>query len=522
MRLQIIQLEPYDDVISVRDRLAFVKAERALLVLPRQGGVLQRKLDLVLLQREAARRGARLALVSTDPLVIENARSLNISVFSSLRASQRKKWLKPHPKVFVDRHNRPETPPDALELHELRLRASRLRAITPQQRRTQRLVRSSMAGVLFVVALLAAYLLLPAAEVIITPAQSQISAALPVIADPNAAQIDVERGRVPALTETLDVEAQANIPPSGLTDVPNSRATGEVVFYNLVESAVDVPANTIVSTLGSRPARFRTLNDATLAAGVGKTVSVPIEALDDTLGVAGNVQAGAIINIEGGLGRAISVRNPEPTRGGTVREQAVVTRADYERLLVIARAQLLQNALTEISARLSGTQIVVPNGIRILNEGAEEVTYSAFVGDQADVLSITIRARVQALIIDEQAARQAMLARLSREIPSGQRLLLESIVYNRSPLQAADDQGRVTFLMYASASVMASVDSALVRQRLAGLDTESALARLNRELLLDPLRPPQIALYPNLFGRLPALSVRITVTVRAPQVATLP
>ncbi len=520
MRLQIIQLEPYDDVVSARDRLTFVKAERVLLILPRKGGILQRKLDLVLLQREAARRGARLALISRDPSVIENARELNISVFSSLRESQRKKWHKPRQQVFWDRHSRPEQP-DALDLHELRLRASRLRPRTAQQRRRERLARYSAAFALFAVALIAAYLLLPAAEVILTPAEAQISASLPIIADPNATQIDVERGRVPATAEFLEVEATVSLPPSGLIDVPSGRATGEVIFYNLVESAVEVPANTILSTVGGR-VRFRTLTDATLPAGVGSTVKVPIEALDESLGVAGNVPAGAIINIEGGLSRALSVRNLEPTRGGTVREQRVVTRADYDRLLTIGRAQLLQNALAEASARLGGTQIVVPNGIRILNEGAEEAAYSAFVGDQADVLSLTLRARVQALVIDERAARQAVLARLSREIPSGYRLLLDSIVYNRSPLQAADAQGRVTFLMYATASVMANVDSALVRQRLAGLSVTEALARLNRELLLDPLRPPQIALYPDLLGRLPALPARITVTLRAPESARLP
>lgn len=521
MRLQIVQLEPYDDVISARDRLTFVKAERVLLILPKQGGILQRKLDLLLLQREAARRGARLALISHDPCVIDNARELNISVFRTLQESQRKKWRKPRSQVFWDRRARPEQPPDALELHELRLRASRLRALTPRQRRAQRLVRNGMATLLIVVALLAAYLLLPAAEVIITPSQAQISASLPIIADPNATQIDVEQGRVPAFAEMLDAEARVSIPPSGLVDVPSGRATGEVTFYNLVESSVEIPANTVLSTAGVRPVRFRTVQDAVLAAGVGSTITVPIEALDESLGVIGNVQAGAIVNIEGGLGRALSVRNLAPTRGGTVREQAVVTRADYDRLLSIGRAQLLQNALTEVSARLGGTQIVVPNGIRILNEGAEELTYSAFIGEQTDVLSLTIRARVQALIIDEQAARQAMLARLSREIPSGQRLLLDTIAYNRSPLQAADAQGRVTFLMYATASVVANVDSALVRQRLAGMNVEAALARLNRELLLDPLRPPQIMLYPNLFGRLPALPMRITVTIRLPQSAAL-
>src|SRR5215475_11350790 len=116
MKLQIIQLEPYDDVISVRDRLAFVKTERVLLVWPRSGSILKRKLDLVLIQRESQRRGARLALVTNDLDVIEYATELNISTFDSVNASYKAKWRRPRNKVFIDRSDRPEDAPDAYEL----------------------------------------------------------------------------------------------------------------------------------------------------------------------------------------------------------------------------------------------------------------------------------------------------------------------------------------------------------------------------------------------------------------------
>src|SRR5512143_993059 len=132
MKLQIIQLEPYDDVVSVRDRLSFVNTERVLLVWPRRGEILKRKLDLVLIQREAARRGARLALVTAAPDVLENAADLNISTFPSVTASQQAPWKHPRSKVFVDRSDRPAEAPDP---YELMLTASRLRRLTPQQRR---------------------------------------------------------------------------------------------------------------------------------------------------------------------------------------------------------------------------------------------------------------------------------------------------------------------------------------------------------------------------------------------------
>src|ERR1700733_180183 len=116
MKLQIIQLEPYDDVISVRDRLSFVKTERVLLVWPRTSTILKRKLDLVLIQREAARRGARLALVTQDLDVIEYATELNISTFDTVNASNKAKWKRPRNKVFVNRADRPDNAPDAYEL----------------------------------------------------------------------------------------------------------------------------------------------------------------------------------------------------------------------------------------------------------------------------------------------------------------------------------------------------------------------------------------------------------------------
>src|SRR6266852_4539499 len=195
MKLQDIQLEPYDDVTSVRDRLAFVKTERVLLVLPRTATILRRKIDLVLIQREAARRGARLALITRDLDVIDNASELNISTFSSVRASQRGTWKRPLSKVFIDRSDRPD---NALDAYELMLAASRLRVLTPQQRQFQRIARLFSAAILGVVLLLAIYLLVPSADVTISPAQAQIDTTVKLIADPSITTADVETGHIPA------------------------------------------------------------------------------------------------------------------------------------------------------------------------------------------------------------------------------------------------------------------------------------------------------------------------------------
>ena len=153
--------------LNERRDVLIIKKESAVKACSRSRLILKRKLDLVLIQREAARRGARLALITRDLDVIDNASELNISTFSSVRASQRGTWKRPISKVFIDRSDRPDNAPDA---YELMLAASRLRVLTPQQRQFQRVARLFSAAILGIVLLIAIYLLVPSADVTISVA----------------------------------------------------------------------------------------------------------------------------------------------------------------------------------------------------------------------------------------------------------------------------------------------------------------------------------------------------------------
>ena len=84
MKIQIIQLEPEDDHSSARDKLSQVKAPSALLVWPRRGRPLARRLDLELIARHARRRGIALGLVVFDPEIRALAARLGLGVFDSL------------------------------------------------------------------------------------------------------------------------------------------------------------------------------------------------------------------------------------------------------------------------------------------------------------------------------------------------------------------------------------------------------------------------------------------------------
>ena len=109
---ELVQIEADEDATSVRDRLSFIRGRHVLLVWPEEGTALIRKLDLVLIQREAMRRAIRLALVTHDPQVIKHSKELNISTFETIGASERGRWKRGRSKVFTNRFQRPKNDPE--------------------------------------------------------------------------------------------------------------------------------------------------------------------------------------------------------------------------------------------------------------------------------------------------------------------------------------------------------------------------------------------------------------------------
>ncbi|MGB1288031.1 MAG: hypothetical protein ACPG7F_15950 [Aggregatilineales bacterium] len=111
-----IQLEPNETVISVRDRLAFLRGKSVLIISPEQGTALTRKLDLVLIQREARRQLISFALVTHDEHVLQYAKDLGISTFETIKSAEKARWKRGSPRIFTRRYQKPETEPDHEDL----------------------------------------------------------------------------------------------------------------------------------------------------------------------------------------------------------------------------------------------------------------------------------------------------------------------------------------------------------------------------------------------------------------------
>ncbi len=510
--LHILHLEPYDDAVSVRDRLAFIDARFVLLVWPAQKSVLRRKLDLLLVQRQATRMAQRIALVTDDPDVIDYAADLNISVFPNEQAATLGSWKKPRNKVFL-----PPRDPVASAVLADQILAARGSIPTPAGRRIRRLGRVIVFLGILVAVGFSFFVAAPSATVTITPASDQVFVRVPIIADPNLTDIDIVANQIPATIITHQATSRVTIETSGRETSGTSQSQGVVVFTNTTDQPLVIPLGTIVATGDIYPIRFATMQEMTLPAGVDARVEVPIQALPEQSGAGGNVNPGAITRIESNFADWVSVTNPNATFGGATQERSYVTADDQQRLLDRGRLQLLQNARDELLHQLGGDQLLVPGSLMIIEERPEWTLYTPqVVGETSESLTLDLRANVSAVVIDESLARTVAYGALGPQLPPNLEVLPSTLTFTIRDIIPPDSSGRVSFEMEVSGSGAVDVDTDAVRERIAGVSEKTAMQRMQDEWVLDPSQPPVIETWPGWYNRLPVLPVRITVEVNTP------
>nr|MBN1229757.1 baseplate J/gp47 family protein [Anaerolineae bacterium] len=506
MKEQIIHLEPHDDIVSVRDKLGWIRAPRVLLVFPEDKShkILQDRLDLVLLQREVIRRKSQLALITRDPIVIDHARDLGIPTFRTVDASQNKYWRTISEKQPIVR----EAQPVSLD-QELAEAGSRL---TKQNRerlaKVQRILGIILLTILLVTLLTSAYIVIPRATIYLDPAGNQVTVTTTITANPSAADSNIEHAQIGARFVGVEVASSASVETTGTAALPTESSRGIVVFTNLIPEQVTIPKGTIVRTSAAQPVRFETLVDATLPGRVGGNVEVPIIAVEP--GFTGNVPSERINEVEGSLAGRVGVINTEPTRGGNVTDIQAVSEADISRVRGILLQQLHQRALAEMQSDLLFEQEFVPVETLIVAIIHSEI-YSSNVGQAADELRLTMRVTIQGTAIDERLAREVVYDELAGKMGMGYVITSDTLIFRRGDVLGVDDERRVTFIMQGSGEVVTAIDPSSVQELVRGVSLREASLRLDRELALDT--PPEIDIRPSFWPTLPYLSKRIVIRI---------
>ena len=513
--LTIITLDAEDDITSICDRLDWRGEGRVALLLPADGGVLREGLDLVRLRRHADRRRLEVGLITADPAITRQAKALGLPVFRTTEAAERSKrgwwrgrrraeWVGLPAVGGITAVSPRPTPLDENDRQEVRRRHA------PLSRPRLWLFRYA-AILLFFIALslvfVAASYAAPGATIMLRPQTIPIQVTQEIVADPTLTEVDYGRSAVPARLLTNSQTRKSDAPTSGAAELPSDSARGKVLFVNRLEQEVVVPAGARVRTSAGSNIVFQTLAEVTVPGVVGGTAEVDVIAIEP--GTQGNAAANLINTVEGPLALRVEVRNLEPLTGGGMREVLAVTEADQARL----RAQTLQflqaAAAAEMEAQLTPFEFLARDSVRVLNVTSE--TFSHFPGEQADRLSLEMRAEMGGTAVNANAAAGIIYEALATAVPPGYTLVPDSIQYGRGEVISVDEAGRVTFLM--TGQVLAAADLPLepLLDDISGQPPELAIAYLYREL---PLRDvPEIRIWPNWFNRLPYTPTRIQTIV---------
>ena len=497
MKTQIITLESHDDLISVRDRLAWAKTPRILLVWPKGERIVLRPLDLKVLQRQAHSLGAQLGLVTRSASVRREAEALGLPVFESSSAAQREAWP-----AHKERKQRVPLPP------RRDLRQLRAEALPPEADWRSRL---GVRVVTFAVGVLAVFtvagLFVPRAVVTLHPESQTQRLVFPVAADPSVQSVLVS-GSVPARAETVVVEGGQTAKVASRITVPQTSARGVARFRNLTQTEVEIPAGTVAYTQADPPVRFATLNTTRITPGVDQFVEVPIEAV--TVGETGNVAADSIQAIEGPLGLKAAVANPEPTGGGT--DTTAIGPSQEDRILLRESllADLKTQAEAELRARLSTDNVLLTDTLA-LSQTLEE-TYNPPADEQGTSLSLTLRVEFSVLVVSTRDLTELAEATLNAVAKPGFASVADSLTFQSvsKPTTAAD--GVTHWQMQAERRSLRNVDNAQVLMLVRGRAPDEARALLSKAFVFDSA--PQIRITPAWWPWLPLIPFRIFVVTK--------
>jgi hypothetical protein len=501
VKTQILQLETHDDVISTRDKMSWGQTGRILLILPPRGRILTRRLDLVLLKRRSAEIGAQLALVTRDPLVRFHAHVLGLPIFDNVTQAQHARWkrrrLTRQRSPASLRSVSPASPPLASPV----LQPSSLPAAS-----LLRLTSPVLRIILFTLGLLAflavAAIFIPQAEITLTPESITQQMVLEVegSADEGVSVV----GLVPIRQINVVVEGRDSLTPSGEVQIPDASARGEVVFTNLTDKPVAIPAGTVVSPRGAL-VRFATERNGEAPAGPGQTLTLPVVAL--TPGSAGNLPADRIQEIHGALGLYLSVVNPEPISGGNNRPGLFPTPLDRTRLRNRLLPRLQDSALVEIQSRLEpGDLLLTPSPLlsRTLAE-----TFEPGSAQPANVLSLQLRLDFQASVILSEDLELLATTVLDATLPPNYLPQASTLTIEHLTIPQQKSDAVVKWKMRIQRTIQPQITASQATNLAVGLSPTQAGQRLQAALPLD--NSPRITLEPAWWPRLPLLPFRIQV-----------
>jgi hypothetical protein len=496
MKTQIIQLEAHDDHISIRDKMNWSKTPRILLVFPRRGKFDLNTLDLKLIQRHAKSLGAELGLVTKSAKIIRAADALNISVFESNLAAQRESWHLSERKTYRKRRS-----PQYLREKQKEFRKNDAKW---RSHPLTRLVFFAL-GVLALLTVIIAFL--PRAEIALEPKKRVQSLIIPVRANANIIDVFLS-GSIPAQTTRVTLAESRSTGASGRIAVPAKNARGTIIFRNLTDSPLQIPAGTIIRSLEDEEVRYKTMDNAEIEGGIDAEVEVRVEAL--VFGERGNLDPNLLEAIEGDLGLSLAATNPNPILGGIDDFVLAPSAQDRSELRDLLMNSFYQRAEEKIAAELATGDLLFPSAVSE-TEIIEE-SYDPPEGEPGDRLTLNMSVEFEIQFAKGSDLAELAQSALDASLPTGFSPVPNTLQFE--PLSDFENNqlGITSWQMRVEQDLRPTITPAQIAALTQGRKIEIASQNLQENLELS--ETPTITLTPSWWKWMPIAPFRIELVMK--------
>lgn len=497
MKTAIVQLDAFDNVISIKDKIAWSKTQRILLVWPNKGKIKLNEMDIILILRSSESLGAQIAVVTDEAVIINQLKELGISIFSSIPEAQKKPWRKPkirNRSVYLEKAER--------NWNIKKLEHNPQTQNPPISKLAQWII--FLSGILST--LLIVLIFLPSANIFLSPELEVQSIKMNFYSDPTIKDIDAA-GTIPFTLIEIEIEGQLEGDSSGIIRVPDKKAVGTVTFRNLSDQEILVPIGTIVRTNTDPFIRYETTKKATLPAGIESQIDLPI--ISTTGGIVGNVPGGSISSIEDDLGGNLVVFNLNAITGGVDIKTLSPTEKDYENLKKELLEELINEAYKKMKANNPQAFLISEETIKVDKIISEERIPA--VGDPAERHLLKIKANLSGWMIEteeiKKAVYRALDSDLTAQFSSGEGDLEIGLINDSVKF----DQNKLSWDINSSRKITPTLDENQLKVNILGKEIKIAKSLIEDELNLSV--EPVIEIFPSFWKYLPYFPFRINMVI---------
>ena len=494
MKTTLIQIDPHDDLTSIKDKMTWAKSPRMLLFFPHGYPLNQSPLTMKLIRRYAETNGSRVALITRDRVMREIAEEQGIHCFSSAPQAEKKSW-------GTINQTKPLGTIKGVD------KITELKTITPLQTKSKRYPFQKIVSVfLFLgVGVFSLLFFIPSAHIVLYPVQTQQQIEYQVIVNPGAVTVDIS-GNIPSEQLSIQVSGDASGSSSGKVVVPKAKATGEISITNQSNKTVTLPKGTIVSTSGFSPIEFYLTSAVSLAPSAETTIKAPIEAV--MAGESGNVDSGMIITI-GGLDNVVSLKNLKPTLGGLEQSFPTPTENDYKKLEEKLRIQLLSICKEDLIGKTKEETILIENTIELGEENSRNQIPA--IGEPSDsaTLSMTVTCGAIGYLVENEKQLAKMI--LDQNLENGLMPLNDIINIEKVTGVSLTTDEKYFWTEQASRELMPEMDKQSLVNLLSGKSDKEASNLLNQAM--DQTKPAEISIKPAWWSWMPMLPNRIVIEI---------